>query len=98
MPTKLLRLLLPLLLLFGGAASAFAQQVRCTVRDSAGEALIGACVQVAGARNYGITDLDGLAVLDNVPANAVLTITLFGYQTAEVSVGGRSAIDVTLTL
>ena len=91
-----MRLLLPLLLLFGGAASVFAQQVRCTVQDSAGEALIGACVQVAGARNYGITDLDGLAVLDNVPANAVLTITLFGYQTAEINVNGRNELSVTL--
>ena len=91
-----MRLLLPLLLLFGGAASVFAQQVRCTVQDSAGEALIGACVQVAGARNYGITDLDGLAVLENVPANAVLTVTLFGYQTAEINVNGRNELSVSL--
>ena len=96
MPTKLIRLLLLLLLLFGGAASAFAQQVRCTVRDSAGEALIGAYVQVAGSRNYEITDLDGIAVLDKVPADAVLTVTLFGYQTAEVSVSGRKELGVTL--
>ena len=96
MPTKLLKILLPLLLLTGGAVVASAQSVRVTVRDASGETLPGAYVQVTGTRSGAVTDLDGLAMLDNVPNDATLKVTMFGYIDADIPVQGRKEIDVTL--
>ncbi len=96
MPTKLLKILLPLLLFTGGAVLASAQSVRVTVRDASGETLPGAYVQVTGTRSGAVTDLDGLAVLDNVPSDATLKVSMFGYIDADVPVQERSDINVTL--
>ena len=65
-------------------ASAFAQQVKGTVKDSAGEPVIGAAVVVEGT-TLGVTvDLDGNFVFDKaVPADAVLVVTSIGYKTAK---------------
>ena len=70
-------------------ASAFAQQVKGTVKDSAGQPVIGAAVVVEGT-TLGVTvDLDGNFVFDKaVPADAVLVVTSIGYKTANVPVGG----------
>ena len=70
-------------------ASAFAQQVKGTVKDSAGQPVIGAAVVVEGT-TLGVTvDLDGNFVFDKaVPADAVLVVTSIGYKTAKVPVGG----------
>ena len=70
-------------------ASAFAQQVKGTVKDSAGLPVIGAAVVVEGTANGTTADLDGNFVFDKaVPADAVLVVTSIGYKTAKVPVGG----------
>ena len=92
----LFRIFLPLLLFTGGAVTASAQSVRVTVLDTSGEKLPGAYVQVAGTRDGAVTDLDGLAVLDKVPADATLKVSLFGYIEASEPVRGRSEIRITL--
>ena len=70
-------------------ASAFAQQVKGTVKDSAGEPVIGAAVVVEGTTIGTTVDLDGNFVFDKaVPSDAVLVVTSIGYKTAKVPVGG----------
>ena len=70
-------------------ANAFAQQVKGTVKDSAGEPVIGAAVVVEGTTLGTIVDLDGNFVFDKaLPSDAVLVVTSIGYKTAKVPVGG----------
>ena len=90
------------LLLF--SAPAFAQgsgqgsgkiTVSGRVLDDQGYPVIGAGVMVAGTTTGTATDIEGRYTL-SVPSNATLRIQSIGYQTAEIPVGGRSRIDVTL--
>ena len=74
-----------------GCASAFAQQVKGTVKDSAGEPVIGAAVVVEGTTNGTTVDLDGNFVFNTaVPSDAFLVVTSIGYKTARVPVGEGS--------
>ena len=68
--------------------NAFAQQVKGTVKDSAGEPVMGAAVVVEGTTNGTTVDLDGNFVLNAVPSDAVLVVSSIGYKTAHVPVGG----------
>ena len=69
-------------------ASAFAQQVKGTVKDSAGEPVIGAAVMVEGTTIGTTVDLDGVFALNGVPSDAVLVVSSIGYKTARIPVGG----------
>lgn len=60
--------------------------VTVVVTDEAGP-VIGANVLVKGTTNGATTDLDGRAVISNVPSNAVLVVSYIGYTTQEISVG-----------
>ena len=72
-------------------ANAFAQQVKGTVKDSAGDPVIGAAVMVEGTSIGTTVDLDGNFVLtEAIPSDAVLVVTSIGYKTARVPVGGGS--------
>ena len=76
------RLIIALLLSFACALSVFAQQtltVSGTVKDDAGEPLIGVVVAVAGTGNAAVTDLDGNYTLTKVPAGAKLEASCLGY-------------------
>ena len=66
-----------------------------TVTDSAGEPLPGANVIVQGTTNGTQTDFDGNYSI-NAASDAVLVVSYLGFQTQEVSVNGRSSIDVML--
>ena len=69
-------------------ASAFAQQVKGTVKDSAGEPVIGAAIVVEGTTTGTTVDIDGNFVFNTaVPSDAVLVVTSIGYKTAMVPVG-----------
>jgi len=59
--------------------------------------LPGATVLEKGTSNGTITDLDGKYTL-NVAEDATLVFTFIGFKTQEVTVGGKSSIDVTLNL
>ena len=76
-------------------ANTFAQQVKGTVKDSAGEPVIGAAVMVEGTTIGTTVDLDGVFVLNGVPSDAVLVVSSIGYKTARIPVGGGS-IDIIL--
>ncbi|HET8737874.1 MAG TPA: TonB-dependent receptor plug domain-containing protein, partial [Pricia sp.] len=72
-----------------------AQTVSGTVSDATGP-LPGANVLVKGTTNGTQTDFDGNYSLDNVPDDATLVVSYIGYSTMEISVDGRTQIDVTL--
>lgn len=77
-------------------ATAQTKTVTGTVVDESGEPLIGANVAVNGTNLGAVTDIDGAFSINNVPDNAVLSISYVGYTTQEVSVAGKSTINVTL--
>jgi TonB-linked SusC/RagA family outer membrane protein len=70
-------------------------QVSGVVKDVHGNPLIGATVQVKGTNTGTATDAQGRFSLE-VPDNAVLTISSVGYQSEDVSVGGRTSLNITL--
>ena len=79
-------------------APAIVQQgrnVTCVVEDASGP-VTGANVMVKGTTNGTITDMDGKAVLQNVPRNATLIISFVGYITQEVPVGNQATVKVNL--
>ena len=69
--------------------------VKGTVKDVAGEPIIGASVKVQGTKTGAITDFNGdfSVQADN---NATLVISYIGYTTETVKVNGRNNIQVTL--
>ena len=69
--------------------------VKGTVIDEAGEAVIGASVQVQGAKTGAVTDFNGNFSVQ-AASNATLIISYVGYVTETVNVQGRSDIKVTL--
>ncbi len=70
-------------------------KVVCTVNDASGP-VIGANVIIKGTSTGNITDLDGRAILENVPGNATLVISYIGYLTREIPVNNQSTISITL--
>lgn len=75
---------------------ALAAPVKGLVKDQAGQPVIGAFVLEKGTTNGVMTDLDGQFSID-VPSGAVLEVTLMGYMTQEIAVGGKSFINVVLS-
>ena len=79
------------------AAQAQNIQVKGTVKDQAGEPIVGANVVLQGStRVYTLTDADGAFSL-NVPADGVLDVTCMGYQAQSVGVNGKGIVNVVLT-
>ena len=77
---------------------AWAQNVKVsgTVKDNAGEPLIGVYVLVQGTTTGTSTDFDGTYSLE-APANANLVFTLMGMVDQVVPVNNRSVIDVVMS-
>ena len=65
------------------------------VIDSNNESLIGVNVIEKGTTNGTVTDIDGNFSV-NVPSNATLLISYVGYISQEVSVEGKTSIDIVL--
>lgn len=65
------------------------------VRDASGP-LPGVGVKVKGTTNATSTDGDGRFSLKNVPSDAVLVFSSIGYKIQEISLNGKTAINVTL--
>lgn len=80
----------------------FAQQqtVTGTVYDESGLPLIGVSVQEKGTSNGAITDMDGNFTVklssENTGGGKALIFSYIGYKTQEISVDGKSQIEVTL--
>ncbi|MDH6357099.1 TonB-dependent receptor [Parabacteroides sp. PF5-9] len=70
--------------------------VTVVVSDAMGP-IIGANVMVKGTTIGNITDMDGRAVIEGVPANATLVVSYIGYVAREVAAGNQSNINVTLS-
>ena len=67
-----------------------------TVKSDAGELLPGVSIIVKGTSTGVITDIDGNFSISVPDAQSVLVFSFVGMEPQEVSVGGRSSIDVTL--
>ena len=86
-----------LMLLAGQTLWAQQRQVTGIVKDQTGEPIIGASVLEKGSTNGVITDLDGNFKLTVSNAmKAVLQISYVGYKTQEISVNGKTLLEVVL--
>jgi len=66
------------------------------VTDNEGLPLPGAVVQLAGSKQGGNTDNNGYFRFNNIKDNAVLLVSLIGYNKEEVRVNGKQNIAVSL--
>ena len=71
-------------------------QVSGVVTDDTGSPVPGVNVVEKGTTNGTATDVDGRYSLLVGNADAVLVFSFIGYATQEVTVGGRSSIDITM--
>ena len=95
MSKKLFSFLLCLLI---SAGAAFAQTVKVTgtVKDSNGEAVVSAAIQLKGSTSvYTMTDAVGDYTL-SVPSNGIIIVSCLGFEQKEIAVNGRSVINITL--
>jgi len=70
-------------------------EIKGTVKDSKGEALIGATINVKGKNTGTMADVNGNFSLQ-AESNDILVVSYVGYVTQEVPVNGRSLIDIVL--
>ncbi len=88
--------LFAILSLFSLMAFSQTKTLKGTVKDTAGEPVIGANVLVKGMQQGVITDLDGNYTLSNVKASDVLVFSFIGYVTQEIKVGTQTVVNVTM--
>ena len=90
------RIALILAIMCVGSASAFAQQVKGTVSDTAGSPVIGAAVVVEGTTIGTSTAVDGTFTI-NATEGQSLVVSYIGYLTQTVVVsGGKTVYDIVL--
>ena len=79
-------------------AGAALQQRRITgtVLTEKGEPLVGATVMIDGTTIGNLTDVNGKFTLDVPDPNSKINISFIGYVTQQISVAGKTTIDVTL--
>ena len=97
---KKMRVFFTTMVLLAVSVAAFAQNitVKGTVKDEAGEAIVGANVLLQGSRTvYTMTDVNGAFSL-NVPGNGVLAVNCLGYHDQLVQVNNRGNINIVLLL
>ncbi|MEO5782432.1 MAG: TonB-dependent receptor plug domain-containing protein, partial [Ginsengibacter sp.] len=71
------------------------QTVSGTVTDGNGNPLEGATVKLKGGRQTSVSNAKGAFTI-TAPGNSTLIISYVGFTTQEVSIGGRTNIDITL--
>lgn len=81
--------------LAGQTTFAQSRQVTGTVKDPAGDPVIGATLIEEGTNNAAVTGGSGEFSI-TVGPDAVLNVSILGYATQQVTVAGRSNIDITL--
>ena len=79
-----------------GTVSDQKKSVSGKVTDSTGSTLPGVSVVVKGTTNGTITDMDGNFKLTNVPDNGILVFSFVGMKSQEISLAGKTTIDVKL--
>ena len=70
-------------------------RIQGVVKDETGEPLTGVTVRIKETNTGAITDVNGKYAIE-AEEDAVLVFSFVGYETQEVSVGGRSTIDIVL--
>jgi len=93
-PTVCVHFLLMLLLAISSFTTS-AQTVTGSVKNKEGDALLNATVTVKGTTIGTASNADGRFTI-NVSGKSVLIFSSVGYATQEISVGGRSVIDVVM--
>jgi len=77
------------------------QQKRITVtgnvQDNTGLPVVGGTIAVKGTSTGSITDLDGNYILADIPDNATLVYSYVGMQSQEITVNGRTVINIILS-
>ena len=86
-------LILSILCIF--AVCAQAQTVSGIVKDSSGEAIIGATVRVSGTNAGTVTDSKGHYSI-TAARGSVLTVSYIGYLTKQIRLSGENVVDVVL--
>ena len=86
-------LILSILCIF--AVCAQAQTVSGIVKDSSGEAIIGATVRVSGTNAGTVTDSKGHYSI-SATRGSVLTVSYIGYLTKQIRLSGENVVDVVL--
>lgn len=61
-----------------------------------GESIPGATVMVKGTSNGTVTDFDGNYSLSIGNENVIIVVSFVGYETQEISIAGRSRVDINL--
>jgi len=72
-----------------------AQTIKGNVKDSSGEAVIGATIMEKGTKNVAVTDFDGNFTL-KLTGNNPIVISYIGMKTQTVNVAGKSSVSVVL--
>ena len=86
------------MLAFSVAALAQNITVKGTVKDEAGEPIVGANVILMGSNTvYALTDFSGAFTL-SVPKNGSLDVSCLGYSTVVVPVEGKTTLEIVLPL
>jgi len=67
-----------------------------SVKDETGTGMVAVTIIVKGLNKGFTTDNNGNFIAENLPDNATLIFKYIGYQSKEISVNGRSNIDVVL--
>lgn len=88
-------LILPLML-FSILSNAQPIQVSGTVKDKAGTPIPGATIQLKGTTQGTISGADGSYILNGVDPKGILVYSFVGMKLQEVSVNGRSVINIEL--
>ena len=71
-------------------------QITGTVKDAAGEPVIGASVKEKGTTNGAITDLNGSFTLTTTSAQATLEISFVGYKTVTIQAKPNQPVNITI--
>lgn len=76
-------------------AEAQIKKVSGTIKNETGQPLSGVSVQIKGSNKGAITNDNGQFSLE-VPDDAILVISYVGYQSQEVSVAGKTTLDIAM--
>jgi TonB-linked SusC/RagA family outer membrane protein len=84
-----------LLILSGGLMAHAQDQISGKVTDPSGDALPGVNIVIKGTASGAVTDADGTYQI-NAPSDAILIFSFVGFTVQEISLAGRSTVDVTM--
>jgi TonB-linked SusC/RagA family outer membrane protein len=86
-----------LCLLWGGQMRAQSVTLEGTVKDATGLSLPGVNIVEKGTKNTSSTDFDGRYKIKVSNPKAILSFSFIGFKTRDISVEGKSKIDITLS-